>query len=176
MKKHAAHGPHARARALRQDMTEHEKRVWRILRSGQIKGHKFRRQVPIGCYIADFVCHKARLILEIDGGQHDRSSCREAERTEFLQNEGYRLLRFWNNEILENLDGIHRTIADALATSPVPKPPPSWGEAFQSQLLSSTKREERQQDWRLECRRGPAARAGLCWDAHFHLGDAVDQV
>jgi len=131
MKKHTADGAHARARALRQDMTEPEKRVWRILRSGQIKGHKFRRQVPIGRYIADFVCHKARLIVEIDGGQHDRSSCHEVERTEFLQNEGYRVLRFWNNEILENLDGVHRTIADALATSPPPKPSPIKGEGFQ---------------------------------------------
>ena len=104
----------------------------RILRSGQIKGYKFRRQVPIGRYIADFVCHKARLIVEIDSGQHDRSSCREAERTEFLQNEGYRVLRFWNNEILENLDGVHRTIADALATSPPPNPPPSRGRGFSS--------------------------------------------
>src|SRR5271157_4711742 len=80
-----------------------------------MKGYKFRRQVPIGRYIADFVCHEARLIVEIDGGQPDRSSPREAERSEFLQNEGYRALRFWNNEVLANLDGVHETIADELS-------------------------------------------------------------
>src|SRR5438132_12599135 len=103
MKKHPAAGAHARARSLRHNMTEAERRVWRILRSLQMKGYKFRRQVPIGRYIADFVCHEARLIVEIDGSQHDRSPPREAERSEFLENEGYRLQRFWNNEVLANL-------------------------------------------------------------------------
>ena len=70
--------------------------------------------MPIGRYIADFVCHEARLIVEIDGGQHDRSSPREAERSGFLQNQGYRILRFWNNEVLANLDGVHETIAAEL--------------------------------------------------------------
>ena len=77
-------------------------------------GYKFRRQVPIGRYIADFVCHEARLIVEIDGGQHDRASPQEAERSGFLQSEGYRVLRFWNNEVLANPDGVHQTIADEL--------------------------------------------------------------
>jgi very-short-patch-repair endonuclease len=66
-------------------MTEAEKRLWQMLRSRQTKGYRFRRQVPIGRFIADFVCHTARLIVEIDGGQHDPSSYREAERAEFLQ-------------------------------------------------------------------------------------------
>jgi very-short-patch-repair endonuclease len=79
-----------------------------------MKGYKFRRQVPIGRYIADFGCHEARLVVEIDGGQHDRSSPQEAERAGFLQNEGYRILRFWNNEVLANLDGVHAAIADEL--------------------------------------------------------------
>src|SRR6266550_3664766 len=114
MKKHPVDGARPRARTLRQNMTEAERRVWQILRSHQMHGYKFRRQVPIGRYIADFVCHEARLIVEIDGGQHDRSSPREAERSEFLQNEGYRILRFWNNEVLANLDGVHQTIAGAL--------------------------------------------------------------
>ena len=114
MKKYPVDGARARARTLRQNMTEAERRVWRILRSEQIKGYKFRRQVPIGRYIADFVCHEARLIVEIDGGQHDRSSLQEAERNSFLQNEGYRILRFWNNEILATLDGVHETIAGEL--------------------------------------------------------------
>src|SRR5205823_7942754 len=95
-KKHPVDGARARTRTLRQNMTEAERRVWQVLRSQQMKGFKFRRQVPIGRYIADFVCHEARLIVEIDGGQHDRSSPREAERTGFLQNQGYRIVRFWN--------------------------------------------------------------------------------
>jgi very-short-patch-repair endonuclease len=95
-------------------MTDAERQVWQILRAQQMKGHRFRRQVPIGRYIADFVCHEARLIVEIDGGQHDRLSPREAERSGFLQNQGYRILRFWNNEVVANLDGVHETIDDEL--------------------------------------------------------------
>jgi len=93
----------------------------------RMDGCKFRRQIPIGSYTADFVCHEARLIVEVDGGQHDRSSCGEAERTEFMQNEGYCVLRFWNNEILANLDGIHSGIADELGCITPPCPPPSRG-------------------------------------------------
>jgi very-short-patch-repair endonuclease len=115
MKKHPIDGAHARARTLRQNMTEAEMRVWQILRSHQMMGYKFRRQVPIGRYIADFVCHEARLIVEIDGGQHDRAAPREAERSGFLQNQGYRILRFWNDEVLANLDGVHETIAGELS-------------------------------------------------------------
>ncbi len=114
MKKHPVDGAGSRARRLRQNMTEAESRVWQILRLHQMKGYKFRRQVPIGRYIVDFVCHEGRLIVEIDGGQHDPSSSRETERTRFLQKEGYRVLRFWNNEVLANLDGVHQTIADEL--------------------------------------------------------------
>ena len=96
MKKHPVDGAHARARTLQQNMAEAERRVWQILRSHRMAGYQFRRQVPIGRYIADFVCptlcaRGARLIVEIDGGQHDRSSPREAERSGFLQNQGYRI-------------------------------------------------------------------------------------
>jgi very-short-patch-repair endonuclease len=122
MKKHPAPGAHARARTLRSNMTEAERRIWQILRSEQMQGHKFRRQVPIGRYIADFVCHKARLVIEIDGGQHERSSLREIGRSAFLQHEGYRVLRFWNNEVLTNLEGVYATIAEALDISPIEAP------------------------------------------------------
>ena len=71
--------------------------------------------MPIGRYIADFVCHEARLIVEIDGGQNDPSSSKEAERSRFPQSEGYRILRFWNNEVMANLDGVHATIAGELS-------------------------------------------------------------
>ena len=114
MKKHPVDGAHARARTLRRNMTEAERRAWQRLRALQMKGYKFRRQVPIGRYIVDFVCHEARLIVEVEGGQHDRSSPQEAERSGFLQNEGYRILRLWNNEVLANLDGVHATIAAEL--------------------------------------------------------------
>ena len=115
VKKHPAPGAHARARDLRRNMTAAERRIWQILRSQQMQGYKFRRQLPIGRYIVDFACHEARLIVEIDGGQHDRSSPQEAARSAFLQNEGYRLLRFWNNDVLANLDGVHAVIAEELA-------------------------------------------------------------
>jgi len=116
-------------------MTEAERAIWQILRSHQMTGYKFRRQVPFSRYIADFVCHEARLIVEIDGGQHDRLSLREAERSGFLEHEGYRLLRFWNHEGLANLDGVHQTIADWLAGSPPPQPSPIEGEGAQRQAL-----------------------------------------
>jgi very-short-patch-repair endonuclease len=111
-------------------MTEAERRLWQILRSEQMTGYKFRRQVPIGRYIANFVCHEARLIVEVDGGQHDRSSPQEAERSAFLQNEGYRILRFWNNEVLKNLDGVLRRSSTNWAASPPPQPSPIMGEGF----------------------------------------------
>jgi very-short-patch-repair endonuclease len=95
-------------------MTDTERSLWRILRFRQVDGHRFRRQVPLGRYIADFACHDARLIIEVDGGQHDRSSAQEAERIRFLEEEGYRVLRFWNNEVLSNLEGVHATIAEVL--------------------------------------------------------------
>jgi very-short-patch-repair endonuclease len=110
-------------------MTEAERQVWRILRLRQMDGHKFRRQVPIGRFVADFACHEARLIIEIDGGKHDPSFAPEIERTEFLESEGYRVLRFWNNEVLVNLEGVHRVIAEALdqATPTQTLPHPGGG-------------------------------------------------
>ncbi len=129
MKKHAIAGARDRARALRANMTEAEKRIWRLLRWGQMEGYKFRRQVPFGRFIADFVCHEARVIVEIDGGQHDPLSDEETSRTRFLESEGCRVLRFWNNEVLENLEGVHRVITENLPRRhPHPGPPPSRGE------------------------------------------------
>ena len=127
MKKHPVDGAHARARSLRRNMTEAEKQVWQMLRSQQLNGYKFRRQVPIGRYIADFVCHEARLIVEIEGGQHNRSSPQEAERSMFLHNQGYRVLRFWNNEVVANLDGVHQTIANELGRITPTRPLPHLG-------------------------------------------------
>ena len=83
-----------------------------MLWSRQIEEHRFRRQVPIGKFIADFACHEARLIVEIDGGQHDSSSEAETTRTRFLRGEGCRVLRFWNNEALDNPEGTRTVIAE----------------------------------------------------------------
>jgi very-short-patch-repair endonuclease len=127
MKKHPVAGAQERARSLRRDMTDAEKSVRRILRLYQIDGHRFRRQVPLGRYIADFVCHGARLIIEIDGGQHQGSEPGEAERTRFLQDQGYRVLRFWNNEVLSNLEGVRARIAENLRRHPLPTLPHRGG-------------------------------------------------
>ena len=124
----------AKAKHLRQDLTDAERKLWSVLRNRQLHGAKFRRQQPIGPYVADFVCQEARLIIEADGGQHAASRT-DRQRTAFLKCKGYRVLRFWNNDILMNLDGVAQTIATAL-TSPHParasreSPSPSRGEGF----------------------------------------------
>jgi len=104
-----------RARKLRKNATEAEQRLWSRLRRNQLNGHHFRRQVPVGPYIADFVCLPRTLIVEVDGGQHaDRQELDEA-RTRYLEHEGYRVLRFWNNDVLGNTDGVVEVILETLA-------------------------------------------------------------
>ena len=121
-----------KAKRLRRDLTDAERKLWSILRSRQFEGVKFRRQQPIGPFIVDFVCQEQRLIIEADGGQHADSNS-DASRTRFLESKGYRTLRFWNNDILQNLEGVAETILSALAT-PHPaqaspeSPSPSRGE------------------------------------------------
>jgi very-short-patch-repair endonuclease len=88
-----------RARSLRRGMTEAERRLWSLLRSRRLGGYKFVRQVPIGGFIADFGCREAGLVIEADGSQHD-GSARDAIRDGVLRRAGYRILRFWNNDIL----------------------------------------------------------------------------
>ncbi len=120
-----------KAKSLRRDLTDVERRLWNVLRSRQFEGAKFRRQQPIGPFIVDFVCQQHRLIVEADGGQHD--AAKDAPRTAFIESVGYRVLRFWNNDIIENIDGVTQSIATALAT-PHParaaheSPSPSRGE------------------------------------------------
>jgi len=101
---------------LREDATEVEKRVWQRLRAYQIDGAKFRRQEPILGFTADFVCHERRLIVELDGGQHAGAPSDEA-RSRILNQAGFRVLRFWNNDVIENLDGVVDSIRSALAGS-----------------------------------------------------------
>jgi predicted GNAT family N-acyltransferase/very-short-patch-repair endonuclease len=128
MKKHPIAGAHTRARTLRQNMTEAEMAVWGLMRSRQIDGYRFRRQVPLGPYIVDFACHAARLIIEIDGGQHDQSSTEETERNRFLEGQGYRILRFWNNDVLTNPEGVWVTISTELTENhPLPTLPHRGG-------------------------------------------------
>jgi very-short-patch-repair endonuclease len=120
-------------------MTDAERSIWRILRSAQMDGHRFRRQVPFGQYIADFVCHDARLIIEIDGGQHERSSPGEVKRTRFLEDQGYRIVRFWNNEVLSSLEGVCAIIARELRITPtLTRPHRGGGNTFAKDRGMST--------------------------------------
>jgi very-short-patch-repair endonuclease len=101
-----------RARTLRKSMSESERRLWRELRNRQVGGHRFRRQHPIGPYIVDFVCLEQRFVVEVDGGHHSEAEQVEhdARRTAWLEREGYRVFRVWNNEVFDNLDGVVETI------------------------------------------------------------------
>ena len=105
-------------RNLRQNATDAERRLWSHLRNRQLDGHKFRRQVPLGPYIADFACLSERLIVEVDGGQHAWQATTDAARTPWLEAEGYRVLRFWNSEVLGNLEGVLQTIRHTLPPTP----------------------------------------------------------
>jgi len=119
------------ARNLRATPTDAEMRLWSRLRRKQLDGFRFRRQHPMGHYIVDFFCAETRLIVEVDGGQHADD---DGRRTVWLESRGYRVIRFWNNEVLLNIDGVLMTIAQALKTAPPPvnaealPTPPSRGE------------------------------------------------
>ncbi|EIM03581.1 DUF559 domain-containing protein [Rhodanobacter denitrificans] len=95
-----------RARQLRNGSTDAERRLWYFLRRQQLGGHKFRRQYPLAGYIADFVCVPARLVVELDGGQHLDALAYDQHRTAALQREGYRVLRFWNDDVLLRTDDV----------------------------------------------------------------------
>jgi very-short-patch-repair endonuclease len=99
-----------RARELRKNQTDAEQKIWNHLRLRQMEGYKFRRQQPIGKYIVDFVCLEKRLIIEVDGGQHDDQGSYDAKRDSWLSSQGFRILRFWNNQIFNELVGVKETI------------------------------------------------------------------
>jgi very-short-patch-repair endonuclease len=107
------------AKSLRSNMTEAEQCLWHHLRGQRFHGFKFRRQHIINHYIVDFVCLKKKLIVEVDGGQHSDRFLHDQQRTHFLSSEGYRVLRFWNPEIFENLDGVLETILLGLREAPL---------------------------------------------------------
>lgn len=98
------------ARNLRQSMTDAERRLWRHLRGRRLDGYKFRRQYPLHPYFADFACPDAGLVIEIDGGQHQRQIDHDRRRTRIIQQYGYRVVRFWNNEVLEDTEAVLEAI------------------------------------------------------------------
>jgi adenine-specific DNA-methyltransferase len=102
-----------RARELRQESTRAERRLWGALRDRRLGGWKWKRQVPWGPYILDFLCVEAALVVEADGGQHAEQEAYDARRTAFLERSGLRVLRFWNHEVLSNTQGVCLTILDA---------------------------------------------------------------
>ena len=101
------------AAPLRRDATDVEKLIWSSLRNRQLGGYKFRRQWTIGSYVVDFACVEAMLIVELDGGQHSEEG--DAARTRFLESRGYRVLRFWNGDVIDFREGVLETILLALA-------------------------------------------------------------
>jgi very-short-patch-repair endonuclease len=111
------------ARRLRGEITDAEKQLWGRLRDRQLNGAKFRRQHPIGPFITDFCCVEHSLVIELDGGQHVEQVATDNARTQFIQSHGYRVLRFWNNEVLTNLSGVLERI-DEVLKSPHPSPLP----------------------------------------------------
>jgi very-short-patch-repair endonuclease len=123
-----------RARALRRSMTDAERKLWFALRDRRLAGTKFRRQVPIGPFVADFACYEAKLVIEVDGGQHSESA-KDARRDRWLTENGFRVLRFWNNDVLKNIDGVLQRVVEAVnAATPHPArasrghPSPTRGE------------------------------------------------
>ena len=120
-----------RARQLRSNQTDVERLLWSKLKDRQLSGFKFRRQLPIGRYIVDFVCRERALIVELDGGQHGSVTKYDSDRTRWLKHHGWRVLRFWNNEVAENLSGVLEVILAAVSASPSsphPVPLPQAGE------------------------------------------------
>ena len=104
-----------RARELRQNNTDAERWLWQRLRSRQLLGQKFRRQVPVGQYIVDFLCRECKLVVEIDGSQHQLQADYDDRRTQFLESQGYQVVRYWNNEVLQQGEAVLESIIQALA-------------------------------------------------------------
>lgn len=123
------------AKALRKRMTEAENRLWYYIRDRRLDGVKYRRQHPIGSHVVDFVCLTRKLVIEVDGGQHSETA--DKERTVAIEAEGFKVIRFWNNDVLGNTDAVIETIRAELAKRPqkfrrkpkktVPSPQ-DWGE------------------------------------------------
>ena len=108
------------AQRLRKNRTDAEIRLWQHLRRRQLDGSRFRQQVPLGPYVVDFLCVKSRLMIELDGGQHAMNAEADKKRTAWLESRGFRVLRFWNNDVFKNIDGVLATILKEREASPPP--------------------------------------------------------
>jgi very-short-patch-repair endonuclease len=108
----------SRAKHLRRRMTEAEKKLWCRIRSGQLEGHQFRKQVPEGEYVLDFACLRKRLALEVDGSQHAEISAAEDRRNRYLRRAGYSIVRYWNTEVMQNIDGVLLDLLAKLNAAP----------------------------------------------------------
>jgi very-short-patch-repair endonuclease len=117
-----------RARSLRRELTGAERVIWHAVRAHRLRGASFRRQAPIGPYIVDFVSHSAKVVIEVDGGQHFEAAhiSKDARRDAFLVAEGYRVLRVNNHDVMTNRDGVVTVIAEAIAPS-LPSPASGGG-------------------------------------------------
>jgi very-short-patch-repair endonuclease len=125
---------HFTAKVLRKNFTDTERLLWKYLRAKQMEGCKFRRQEPIGSYIVDFVCHEKKMVIEVDGGQHSADRERDDERDSWLEGQGYRVLRFWNNEVLTNIKGVLEVIRGYLNHPPL-TPPLKGGEVKEEHAI-----------------------------------------
>ncbi len=114
----------AQAKKLRKQMTDAERRLWYLLRAHRFAGVKFNRQAPIGNYVVDFVCCDRKLIIEADGGQH-ADNPKDRRRDDWLMSQGFRVLRFWNNDVLKNTQSVMEVISDALSEAKVSPSPGS---------------------------------------------------
>jgi very-short-patch-repair endonuclease len=114
-----------RAKELRHQASPAERRLWQYLLKSQLDGHKFSRQIPIGPYFADFVCRNARLVVELDGYSHDVRVEYDAVRTKFIEAQGYRVIRFSNEDVMKNVEGVLTMLGLALAEMSLPTPNPS---------------------------------------------------
>jgi len=114
--------PTKKARKLRKNATRAESLVWSKLRAKQINGVKFRRQQPIGNYIVDFVSFEKKIIIELDGGQHARAKKKDSKRDKLLSENGFTVLRFWNNDVLKNPDGVIHMLIEEITPSPLSPP------------------------------------------------------
>ena len=115
------------ARELRNNPTNTERVLWRQIRSWQLDGYKFRRQQPLGRYIVDFVCLEKRLVIEVDGGQHSEQVAYDVERDIWLRDQGFNVLRFWNHDVLKNIDGVVDVVVKTLRNTPFLNPSPQGG-------------------------------------------------
>jgi adenine-specific DNA-methyltransferase len=137
-----------RARELRRSQTEAERNFWNRVRDRRLSGYKFRRQHPIGPFVVDFVCLDRRLIIELDGGQHALDVEEDRKRSLFLESQGYTILRLWNNEVFENMEGVLQTVLSVLnEVTPSPRPsPPKSGERGKTTTLGRQSGERGEND------------------------------